>query len=86
GNALAARIGLSDSTGVAVRGEYVTIDGGIDLFSITGTVDHALTDGLTLRAEVRYDDSDAGDIFMNSSGNVNKDNQVLLLAEMIYEF
>lgn len=85
-NAIAARLGLTDDLGVAVRGEYLAINDLPDIWALTGTVDYALAQGLTGRFEVRYDDTDAGDVFLESSGTSAENQQILLLAELLYEF
>jgi hypothetical protein len=98
-NALAARLALTDDFGVAVRGEYLVLEapgspGGpfykrVDLWSVTGTLDYRLAEGLTLRGEVRYDDGDTANLFRGNDDRsfaFREDEQVLLLAEMIYQF
>lgn len=63
-----------------------------DLWSITGTVDHLLTENLTLRAEVRYEeghaDSGVSDkiFYIDGDGDDVTDSQVLLGVEMYYRF
>ncbi len=88
GIAVAARLAMSDSTGIAGRYEYVDYDGmwaGGDntLNTITATVDHALTDNLTAKLEFRYDTSD-----VNQYGNPvgSEDSQTLGVAQLLYEF
>lgn len=98
GVAAAGRLAVTRSTGLALRGELVHTDvqtdpaGGFDgeSWSLTGTVDHALTDALMVRGEARYDlariDEAEDDAFFDSFGNVTKDDRLLLIAEMIYAF
>lgn len=94
--AAAGRLALTDSTGFSVRGELVLYDldddatfaGGTSddptQWSVTGTLDHALTDNLTARLEGRYDGSDER-IFTNQHGNAKK-HQAIAIAQMIYAF
>lgn len=98
GVAVAGRLALLESTGFSVRGEFVRTNvqsdpvGGFDgrNWSVTGTLDHALTDALTMRGEARYDfasiDDFEDDVFFDSSGFATKDDRLLLIAEMIYAF
>lgn len=94
--AVAGRLGLTDRMGVATRFEY--LDFGLDdisnedIFSITGTLDYALTDHLTGRAEVRYDDASfatfgngGAPYAVRENGNV-EDDIVLAILEMVYTF
>jgi len=91
GIAVAGRLGVTDKTGIATRVEYVLVDeslaGGTDdleIFSLTGTVDHSLTDNLVVRAEVRWDnlvEDGGGGSFAN-----NRDDQVTAIAEIYYAF
>ncbi len=71
GLAVAARLGLTESLGFAVRGEYLqdsdnmfgffgadSLEPGfkdVDVAGITGTLDWTITDGLVAKAEVRWD-------------------------------
>jgi len=105
---LATRLAVLDTTGIAVRGELVrdtdgflfgTPDG--NLWTVTGTIDHALTDNFTLKGEIKYDGA-ASDVvaggggfynggvqpgFWNGDGTAtNKDSQVLFIAQIVYEF
>jgi len=94
GIAVAGRLGVTDKTGIATRVEYVLVDrslaapgaGGDDVavFSLTGTVDHSLTDNLVVRGEIRWDtatDDGGGSVFANS-----RDDQVTAIAEIYYAF
>jgi hypothetical protein len=113
GIAAAGRFGITDRTGIALRGEYVTdIDqflgfggelnstgtafsriSGVNIWSVTATLDHLLTDNLMVRGEVRYDrmDKDNGsndEFFQNSSNNgfeLSPD-QIVLGVEAVYNF
>lgn len=69
----------------------------IDLFSITGTLDHALTDNLTVRGELRYDwgsiDGGQNGLFLNNGTGANgpgtvfgASDQLLALVQMYYTF
>ena len=118
GIAAAGRYGITERTGIALRGEYVAdVDGylgfcgeassgasscsfdsdlsatGIEVWGITATLDHLLTDNLMIRGEVRYDnidkdDTDNGEFFEDSSNDgLSLDNdQVVVGAEVIYNF
>jgi hypothetical protein len=63
GLAMAARVGLTESLGFAIRGEYLQdsnqlfgFEGGdADISGITGTFDWTITEGLVAKAEVRWD-------------------------------
>ena len=59
------------------------------IFSLTGTVDYALTSNLMLRAEVRYDDiskdNGSDDEFWDSADDW-KPEQVTAGVEIVYEF
>ena len=108
-----ARWGFLESTGLAVRFEWLraeyhpflaTEEGAVlfgnvgqdsDHFSITGTLDHALTDNLSVRLEGRYDwaDINVGDdnFFAtarpsSSEAHYTRDGQGLGLVEMLYRF
>ena len=94
GIAVGGRMAMNDRTGLAARFEYVDPfgDGGgagdIDLFSVTGTVDHALADGLTLKGEVQWNSvnvpgTDA--VYTDSDGNTD-DNEVILGVQLVYGF
>jgi hypothetical protein len=96
GFAGAARFALTDSTGIAGRFEYLSLEDdsfGSDLkiWGLTGTVDQKLTDGLTLRGELRYDSATDGelltgfgdDIYFGDDG-FDYDDQVTIGVELIY--
>jgi hypothetical protein len=108
GVAAAGRFGITDRTGIALRGEYVAdsdqflglvgFDGtdpdllvttGIEVWGITATLDHLLTDHLMIRGEVRYDNIDKDDTdndeFFEDSDDFSED-QIVLGAQVIYNF
>lgn len=95
GVALAGRYAFTEATGLALRGEYVSLDdfflpGDLRLWTLTTTVDHKLTEQLTLRGEVRYDKIDdaspTDEQFFDSSLALDEDDQVLAGVEVIYSF
>ena len=100
GNAVAARYQLMEKLGLALRGEVVqnqNRNGVKDLrqWSITTTVDYALTDSLQLKAEARYDDANNNNQFNSSRTPVldpggsripTLNEQWTLLAQAIYTF
>jgi hypothetical protein len=119
GVALAGRYGITERTGFALRGEYVTDEDGFILcggrsgglrfasrgcnftnfvnsqeldyvVSVTGTLDHLLTDNLMVRAEARWDklDLDQGptDIFAQNNNFYTEDDQITLFLEVVYNF
>ena len=53
----------------------------VNVYSVTGTVDHKLTDNLTAKAEIRWDNAPF-DVFDDLSNN----NQVIALGQLMYEF
>jgi hypothetical protein len=108
-----ARWGFLESTGLAVRFEWLRAEyhplllpetGAIlfgsvgqdaDFFSITGTLDHALSENLSVRLEGRYDWADINvgpDNFFStarsnsSEADYTRDGQGLGLVEMMYRF
>lgn len=97
GVAGAARFAITDATGIAGRFEYLTLEddtnSDIKIWGITGTVDHKLTDALTVRGEVRFDKASdvdfltggGDDIYFGDDG-FDYDDQVTLGLEMIYGF
>lgn len=110
GTAVAGRLAITEKTGLATRFEYVKgqdvcgnggcgalpgANDSFDLWSLTGTVDHALTDNLMLRGEVRWDLGDAGgsgdNFFVNDTkvagaAVATEDSRVMAIAEMLYRF
>jgi hypothetical protein len=98
GIAVAGRLAVTEKTGVASRVEYVTIDedmagtaDDVEVFSLTGTVDHSLTDNLAVRGEVRWDHSFEKDGLGfpppgSTAGSSNKKDQVVAIAEIYFAF
>jgi hypothetical protein len=96
GIAVAGRYAFTEATGFALRGEWVDLDEffgedtELKTWTLTGTVDHKLTDQLTLRGEVRYDaiaDADPDDDqFFDSDGDLGEDDEVVAGVEVIYSF
>ncbi len=108
GISAAGRYALNDRTGLSLRLEYIedsdsfysgtatsTAGEETELFSVTGTVDYALTEQLMLRGEVRYDTADvdtaptgappnSDDIFF--ADGTNQDDQFVGALELIYSF
>ena len=96
--AIASRYAITDSTGVAMRAEYQWWDVGgftdLNLWAITGTVDHALTENLIVKVEARYDNQSfrGGNdnvFFMDGHegpGVYDDDDQVMGVVQMMYKF
>jgi len=94
--ALASRYAITDATGIAIRGEYQWWASELaaqNLWAITGTIDHTLTENLIVKLEARYDhqnDNNAGDEFFLSGGEGpetwSKKGQTLGLVQMLYKF
>ena len=97
GIAAAGRVALNERAGLSARFEYINLDedfqaaaagtpaAGLDefdQFSITGTYDYTLTNNLTVRAEIRYDDAETP-IFAGENG-AGEDSQVTALLEVVY--
>jgi hypothetical protein len=89
GIALAGRLAVTEKTGVSGRIEYVVADDDLvgasddlELFSLTGTVDHALTDNLMVRGEIRWDEF-IDDTFLFAGA---EEDQVVALAEILFAF
>ena len=53
----------------------------VNAYSVTGTVDHALTDNLTAKVEVRWDNDDTSPFIQGSDNN-----QVVAIGQIMYEF
>ncbi|MEZ4279610.1 MAG: outer membrane beta-barrel protein [Myxococcota bacterium] len=93
GIATAGRFALTDATGVGGRFEYLEQDGSVfgggtndqQYITATGTIDHALTEGLVIRGELRYDRELEGDSrqFITSSGDRDS---LAAIAQMYYAF
>ncbi len=109
GIAGAGRFALTDRTGVATRVEFVRIDedmagtgDDIEVVSLTGTIDHSLTDNLVVRGEVRWDHSlddslgfapgvpppgaPAGSPPVKPRPSGTDNDQVVVMAEIYYAF
>jgi hypothetical protein len=107
GVAAAGRYAITERLGLALRGEYVYdrdglfLTGGVapplgadesEIWSLTGTLDFALTDHMTVRAEVRYDRADIDGFsdmeFTNGSNPqaFTKKDQTMAGVEVIYGF
>ncbi len=98
--AVAGRLAVLDSTGIALRGEFLKEDDGYlmlgsgdgdsELYTFTATVDHALTDNLVARLEGRFDwadiDNGSDNIFSNARGNLTKSSQHVILVDLTYNF
>ena len=93
GIATAGRIGITDDTGIAARVEYLEQDESINLgvskdqeyLTVSGVLDHALTEGLVIRGELRYDKElkNDGAVFITDS---NQSDSLVGLAQMYYQF
>lgn len=70
-----------------LSGDIQEID---QVWSVTGTLDHLLTDNLMIRAEARWDlvDLDDGptDIFSQNNDLYTEDDQITLFFEVVYNF
>ena len=98
GVSVAGRYAITERMGAALRVEYVTAEDGfllsreVELWGITGTVDYALTEQLTVKAELRWDqgqiDRMPDDLYLsNHSGIVfDEDDQAVIGVEAIYRF
>jgi hypothetical protein len=92
---VATRLAVLDTTGIAVRGEIVKDKEGMifgaddTLWSVTGTIDHALSDNVTVKVEIKYDGADTSvpaSGFINGDGTGFQDVQVLGILQLMYEF
>lgn len=95
GIATAARLGVTDDTGISGRFEYLKLDEStngapgapgnddVELITVTGTLDHTLAEGLVVRGELRWDRFIEDAIADFSSGD---DDQLTGLVEMQYSF
>jgi hypothetical protein len=94
GIATAGRIGITDDTGIGARVEYLTQEATVltqaisddqQYVTATATLDHTLTEGLVVRAELRYDrelEKDAR-TFISNSGDRDS---LAGIAQMYYAF
>ncbi len=97
GIAAATRYAFTERTAAALRGEYVGLDFDapgveLELWTLTGTLEHKLAEQLLLRGELRYDAiADGGaagdDLFFGDDGaTLSEDDQLLGGVEIIYTF
>jgi hypothetical protein len=98
GVAVGGRYAFTERLGGALRAEWVTdtrefygFENDADLYSITSTVDYAITEQLMLRGEVRYDNGRiskrSDNLFINDNSTpYDEDDQILVGAELIYKF
>jgi hypothetical protein len=99
GIAWAGRLAINERLGAALRAEYVDLDdffGGnsdLEIWGITTTVDYKLTEALTVRGEIRYDDiADGGGLFVDDESfgvglaDFDQDTQLTAGVEVIYTF
>jgi hypothetical protein len=91
--AIAGRLAVLDTTGIALRFEYLQVDvendflGADKVYGLTGTIDHSLTDNLVVKAEVRWDRTERGLFFVGTGVALPpQGDQVVGLAQIIYEF
>jgi len=80
---------------VAAVGTPINVEKECQIYSITGTVDFALTEALTLKGEMRYDNADlkglsSKSVFFDSESaaapSTASDDQFLIGFEAVYEF
>jgi hypothetical protein len=100
GISVGGRVGVTDDMGIGARGEYAAFDQGSsqngalddDIWTITGTLDYALTENLSWKGEVKYEGANgSNEIFpkgRNSSGRASKDvdDAVFVGTQLYYEF
>jgi hypothetical protein len=101
GIAMAGRYAISETWGFALRGEYLRSEDNLiygggsgkdqDLWSLTSTFDHMLTDNLQVKAEVRYEqgkmDGSSDNVFyLDGAGAAKEKSQVLVGTEVSYRF
>jgi hypothetical protein len=100
GVAGAGRIGITDTLGLATRLEYVNLSNQLggpvtpnskntELFTVTGTLDKTLAEGLVTRLELRYDtylDDNGSGFTLNGNASGTNDDQLVALWQMSYEF
>ncbi|MCH2169917.1 porin [Myxococcota bacterium] len=100
GLALASRLAVNDTTGVAIRFEVLMTEAMSTVgattsdttnYALTWTVDHALTDHLTARVELRWDkcsnDAPSNDnCFTDGDGSINEGSQLVGLGQLVYAF
>lgn len=104
GLSTAGRYAVTERIGISGRFEFVRDDGGFagwvntglgppfpsnsEIYSVTGTVDYALTTNLLLRGEIRYDNitKDFNDNEFFDKGGDFRPDQTTAGVELIYEF
>ena len=96
GIAGAGRLGITDTMGVASRIEYINTSSNLtgfaddsELFTLTGTLDKTLAEGLVTRVELRYDtflDDNGQGFTLNGDAAGTNDDQLVALWQMYYEF
>jgi hypothetical protein len=107
GIAAAGRYAITDATGFALRAEYVrawddyleitptsSVDADKDdhdLWSVTGTIDHQLTDHLSVKAEAVYQQGNSkktteSQFFQDDDSSDYDNEQVLVGVQMTYRF
>ena len=96
GIAGAGRLGITDTIGFATRLEYINASNQLtgfaddsELFTVTGTLDKTLAEGLVTRVELRYDtflDDNANGFTFNGDAAGTNDDQLVALWQMYYEF
>ena len=93
----AGRLGITEDLGIAARAEYIwtedTLAGTVDdteLFTLTGTFDATLAEGLVTRVELRWDTfiEGSGNGFQNRSdnGTATNNDQLVALWQIYYAF
>lgn len=92
----AGRLGITDTMGIASRIEYINTSSSLtgladdsELFTVTGTLDKTLTDGLVTRLELRYDtflDDNGTGFALNGDAVGTNDDQLVAVWQMYYEF
>ena len=98
GVSVAGRLALADDMGIASRVEYIraedtltAADDDIELFTLTGTFDKTLAEGLVTRLELRWDTYLQGDGIIyafnqRTDGGATNNDQLVALWQIYYEF
>lgn len=97
GVAAAGRFAFTEKTGLAGRFEYLSLEddfsNDLQIWGITGTLDHLVAPGLTLRGEVRFDKASDGELLTGGGDDIyfgddgfDYDDQVTAGVELIYGF
>ena len=98
GISVAGRYAINDRMGAALRVEYLTARDGfllpenVQMWGLTGTIDYALTEQLTVKGELRWDqgtiDQLSDDLYLENHSGVSftEDDQVVIGVEAIYRF